>query len=109
MLTSRDVIGIVAGVFDTSVEQLLEQDRRLAVAKPRFAVYYVLRARGRTFGEIGHACRRDTTTVRHGVGRAMDLIPRDADFRGLLSSALSQVEFAAQLRESVNPQEEEGQ
>ena len=60
--------------------------RRPAVAHARFAVFVACRAAGKSLPQIGHAFRKDHTTIMHGVRRSKEIAARDQDHRDLVEA-----------------------
>jgi chromosomal replication initiation ATPase DnaA len=65
--TLRGVIRQIAKVFEVSERELLGESRRVAIAKKRQAAMAICcRISGKSLPRIGHAFRRDHSTIHHG-------------------------------------------
>lgn len=65
-----------AEIFDVSAELLSGTSRIRRIAEARFAVAHVLRERGWSLVDIGHALQRDHTTIIHALNQAQDMMAR---------------------------------
>jgi chromosomal replication initiation ATPase DnaA len=65
--TLRGVIRQIAKVFEVSERELLGESRRMAITKKRQAAMAICcRISGKSLPRIGHAFRRDHSTIHHG-------------------------------------------
>ena len=64
--------------------ELRSRARARPLSYGRYAVMHVLHRQGASIGMIGEAMGLDRTTIRHGCGRARDLVVRSAEFSRLV-------------------------
>ena len=68
------VLQKTAEIFGTTEKDIRGDSRFYEHSHPRMILYYTLRDRGLTFGQIGRHLGRDPTTVRYGCNRAEKII-----------------------------------
>lgn len=80
----KDMIRIAADHYGITPRLLLENNRRRAYSKAKWAIYVALRNRNRNYSEIGRWMKRDHATIIYGVKQAEYWLERDPDFRDLV-------------------------
>ncbi len=73
---------LVARLFE---DDIVSGSKTTVLLRPRWAVMLVMHELGWSGKRIGHLLGgRDHSTVSHGVGRALDLLETDGDFRAMV-------------------------
>jgi len=76
------MVEAVAKAFDVKFEDLMRDQRRLAVAYPRFAVYRLFKQTTKlSLSQIGRIVQRDHTSIMHGLRQAEKLYGTDPVWR----------------------------
>lgn len=91
--TAEEIIEAVAQAARLDVDTILGLSRGAAIVRARRAAARIMRSRGFSFSEIGHALRRDHTSAidyiaRNGNGlqNALDALMQDAEAVLLLNA-----------------------
>jgi hypothetical protein len=74
------IFDAVAEAWDVSIFALLSPSKAPGASYPRFAVYLLLRATGKSMPKIGSIMRRDHTTVFAGLKRGAELLATDPEW-----------------------------
>lgn len=83
MTTLADITAAVAAHYAVPRRALLGKDDPKRLARPRHVAMWLARRHLRKGTPwIGHYLKRDQSTVRYGIQRIEDALPRDVALRG---------------------------
>jgi len=83
-----DIVAICADVFDVTVKDIYEHDRRRHMVKPRRAVIYIATKHfpDLSASKLGALLKRDHSTVLHSLRTADQLMADDPDFSAMVGA-----------------------
>lgn len=80
-ITDGELLALVAGYFELTVEDLAGRSRKAAMTTARAAAAAALRQRGRSLREIGTVLGRDHSTARDLADRGAAVLGADSELR----------------------------